>query len=425
MGMTFRNIGEFIAWELLDVGCPGANKTRLLWILYPQPLQERLFCVLLQRVKAVLAAPPNGSGPEGSSHKGLSAEIQYLPTFLFPQVYYTYMEISQTDISFLHRTLFLAAQGTSAVYPNPRVGAVLVHHGRILGEGFHARSGGPHAEVVAISQAQAAGHQALFAAATLYVSLEPCCAHPGKRTPPCANLILASGIGRVVIGTPDPNPGVAGNGIAQLRAAGVEVQIAPDSHPFVHQNRVFWVNQLQQRPYVVLKWAQSADGFLGGFDANGNPAPVSITGPEARRFSHSLRAWHHAIAVGRGTWEADHPALTTRLFPGLSPNVLVLTRQPGWQPAAPAKAWHLPANQPLTEALSQLWQQARIASMVVEGGAAVLNAFLQAGIADEVHVWENPYRQIGKGTPAPLWERGWNIVAQDGNDVRRSWLAPR
>lgn len=312
------------------------------------------------------------------------------------------MDFSELDHIYLHRAGWLAAQGTSAVYPNPRVGAVLVHNQQIIGEGFHARSGGPHAEVVAISQAVAAGHTALFPESTLYVSLEPCCAHPGKRTPPCASLIVEKAIGRVVVGALDPNPGVAGQGIAQLREAGVAVVLAPDSTPFRALNRVFEVNQRQQRPYVVLKWAQSADGYIGGLHPDGSPAPVVISGPEARREVHQMRAWHHAIVVGRGTWLADRPALTTRLAPGLSPVALVLTHQPDWQPGGNTQAWYIPENQPIEEALQELWQQKKIASILVEGGKNVLENFLKANIVDEIHIWQNPNLRIKQGIEAPL-----------------------
>ena len=160
---------------------------------------------------------------------------------------------------YLQRCLQLAQMGGTHVGPNPQVGAVLVHKNRIIGEGFHAYYGGPHAEVMAVEKVS---DPSLLPEATLYVSLEPC-NHHGK-TPPCTDLILRNKIPRVVIGCLDPDPRVSGGGVARLREHGVDVQLAENTMDFVYPNRAFFVNQQCKRPYITLKWAQTQNGLIAG-----------------------------------------------------------------------------------------------------------------------------------------------------------------
>lgn len=320
---------------------------------------------------------------------------------------------------YLTRCISLAERASSAVYPNPRVGAVIVFEDKIIGEGYHHFAGGPHAEVHAINSVK---EPSLLMRSTLYVSLEPC-NHFGK-TPPCTDLILRHKIPHVVVGCTDPNPRVAGKGLARLQDAGVQVELAQDTMPFRALNKVFFVNQQQQRPYIVLKWAQSADAFIAGLGQKGEGRRTQISSPKAQVYTHRLRAWHHAILVGRKTAMIDNPALTTRLFPGkhplrivmdkdatLSPHLtiftdayptLVLSDKPvnmslPKEKYTPAQWSHIPSL------CKELFQEKGLCSILVEGGNYVLSQFLESGFFDELHVIQSPKR-LGKGIPAPLIE---------------------
>src|SRR5690606_39213108 len=215
----------------------------------------------------------------------------------------------------MRRCLDLAARGHGHVSPNPAVGAVLVHNGRLIGEGWHRRFGGPHAEVEAVASVNAADRP-LITQSTLYVSLEPCCI-TGK-TPPCTDLIIRARIPRVVIGAHDPNPLVAGRGAAILRQHGIEVVAGVMAAEAAAIIRPFSVNILEKRPYVTLKWAQSRLGYY---------APATgqqwLSEPETQTWSHRLRAENDAILAGARTIEVDDPKLTTRAFPGPSPQRVI------------------------------------------------------------------------------------------------------
>lgn len=323
--------------------------------------------------------------------------------------------------------------GSSKVYPNPRVGAVIAHNGRIIGEGFHPFSGGPHGEVSAY---QAVREHHLLPESTIYVNLEPC-NHFGK-TPPCTDLILETGIPRVVVGCRDPNPKVAGKGITRLRQHGVEVILADDPTPFAALNAPFFINQQQQRPYIVLKWAQSPDGFIAGFDAAGNPQSTPITGVESRRKVHQLRAWHHAIMVGRKTAAIDNPRLNTRAFYGEDPIRIVLDPQQQLNPdlhllqdeqatiilnqhqqsISGNKTYHIPTQWvPFPTLISSLHTDLGICSILVEGGSHLLQQFLTADLYDELFVFEGG-NALRKGVSAPAIPPGLspNQIAGIGPD---------
>ena len=217
------------------------------------------------------------------------------------------------DEKYMRRALELAAHGELDASPNPMVGAVIVDaSGRIIGEGWHRRCGEGHAEVNAV--ASVADQEALKDS-TMYVTLEPC-SHYGK-TPPCAELIVRTGIPRVVIGTLDPFAKVSGRGVARLREAGVEVEVGMLEKECQELNRKFMTAHRCRRPYVTLKWAQSADGFIDGH----------ISTPLNSMLVQRLRATHDAILVGSGTALADNPALDTRLYAGKSPVKVVLDRR--------------------------------------------------------------------------------------------------
>jgi diaminohydroxyphosphoribosylaminopyrimidine deaminase / 5-amino-6-(5-phosphoribosylamino)uracil reductase len=318
---------------------------------------------------------------------------------------------------YLQRALELAQKADSRVFPNPRVGAVLVHKDRIIGEGLHEYAGGPHAEVNAVNNVQ---NPALIAAATLYVSLEPC-NHFGK-TPPCTDLILAQKIKKVVVGCLDPNPKVAGMGVKKLRENGVEVTVYEHPQVFQELNKIFFVNQLEKRAYIVLKWAESKDGFISPLPAQAFP----ITGREAQYFVHRLRSEHHAIMVGTNTALIDNPALSNRYFYGQSPirivwdknlrlplflqlftdknPTIILNNQKDTQEESlrffqpkNTDAWH-----DMHILCQELYQELGICSILVEGGTNLLQQFIAAKCYDEVYqLVGNTY--LGEGIAAPTF----------------------
>ncbi len=208
----------------------------------------------------------------------------------------------KTDIRLMRRALDLAAQGRGGVEPNPLVGCVVVKEGRIVGEGFHRIFGGPHAEAEALS----AGAEPPVGA-EVFVNLEPCC-HTNKKTPPCVPRLVKAGVRRVVIGCLDPNPQVAGRGAAQLREAGIEVQVGVCELESKQLNAPFFTRLQQRRPYVTLKWAESADRKVAGPGGR----PIRISGDRPTSVVHALRGRCDAILVGIGTVLEDDPLLTAR-----------------------------------------------------------------------------------------------------------------
>lgn len=288
------------------------------------------------------------------------------------------------DEKYMRRALELAAHGMGNTSPNPMVGAVIVaSDGRIIGEGYHRRCGEGHAEVNAVASV---ADKSLLSDCTMYVTLEPC-SHYGK-TPPCAKLIIDSGIPRVVVGAADPFKEVAGRGIRMLREAGVEVVEGVLAEESRSLNRRFMTAHEQQRPYVVLKWAQSADGFMDSDRPDGIPAQFSS--PLGAMLVHRLRSLYDAILVGSGTAIADNPRLDCRLWPGRSPRPVVLDRRHRIISADMRMAAPLVLDSPtVAEALAEMYRQG-ITSVLVEGGAAVHKAFIDAGLWDEARVEVSP-----------------------------------
>lgn len=342
---------------------------------------------------------------------------------------------------FLQRILGLAARGAGAVSPNPLVGALLVYNGRIVAEGWHKLFGGPHAEVEAINQVK---DKALLSACTLYVSLEPC-NHHGK-TPPCTELIIAKGIRKVVVGCKDPNPRVQGQGITRLRAAGIEALLADDPQPFIKINRAFFVNQILRRPYVILKWAQTADGYMGSTRQR-----LQISGTEALRWGHALRAHTQAVLVGTNTALADDPTLSTRYFTGRSPLRIVLDKSLRLPPSLNVfkdgnPTWVLNGIKHGTEGnitywkperpnawndwgvlLHELYHRNNIASILVEGGAHVLQQLLDAELYDELHVYQSDQLLAKADVRAPMLKQGMKLKQQraGGQDALFTTFVPR
>ena len=297
---------------------------------------------------------------------------------------------SSEHILYMERCLELARLGLGRVQPNPMVGAVIVHGGRIIGEGYHHRYGEAHAEVNALASVK---EPALLKESTLYVNLEPC-SHFGK-TPPCADAIIRHGIPRVVVGTVDCHDKVNGNGIAKLRAAGIDVTVDVCEQECRELNRRFFTYHAQKRPYVILKWAQTADGFMDVDRSDGQPHSYWITNPALRVLVHKWRSEEDAILVGYNTMANDQPQLTTRLYPGKSPQRFVMQR--GNEIIAPLPYTPVPLDVPAC--LQQLYEQ-NIQSVIVEGGRKTLDRFIESGLWDEARILVGDVTW-GKGLPAP------------------------
>ena len=297
------------------------------------------------------------------------------------------------DEIFMARCLQIARNGRQNARPNPMVGAVIVSDGRIIGEGYHVRCGQGHAEVNAFASVKPED-ETLLSEATVYVSLEPC-SHYGK-TPPCADLIIKKGVRRVVVGCLDEFAAVRGRGIKKLRDAGIEVVVGVLEAECKALNRRFFTFHREQRPYIILKWAQTANGFI---DDNGKPLPIS--NDFTKMLSHKLRAEEDAILVGRVTDDREHPQLNVREWVGEDPKRLVIDRQ------HPLNLESLHAH--------------GIQSLIVEGGAKTLQSFIDQGLWDELRVETAPITVNG-GTRAPLVPSLARIVSQsdfDGNRVIR------
>lgn len=347
---------------------------------------------------------------------------------------------SASDRTWMRRALALAELGRGRVAPNPMVGAVLLRQGRRISEGWHKRLGGPHAEVACLRGVP----RSLTQGATLLVTLEPCC-HIG-RTAPCTELILASGVSRVVAAMPDPNPLVAGKGLAQLRAAGLDVVSGLLQDEARALNRGF-VSQMERgRPWITLKWAQSLDGRI----AERAGYPTALSGAESRQETAWLRARHTGILVGSGTALADDPQLDLRDLSLPAPRRVVLdsrarlpldsklVRSAGSQTLIVVCGSKAPAERRrrLEEAGVRVLQQPAalqptldwllpqlpalgVDSLLVEGGAAVHAAFLQAGLVDELLTITSPLL-LGRGI-APVaagssmeGRQAWRLSAQRG-----------
>lgn len=314
------------------------------------------------------------------------------------------------------RCIQLARNGMGCVSPNPMVGAVIVCDGKIIGEGYHRKYGEAHAEVNAINSV---GDESLLRNATLYVNLEPC-SHYGK-TPPCSKLIIEKHIPRVVIGTLDPFPEVSGRGVAMLKAAGVDVVVGVLEKEALLLNERFFFFHRNKSPYILLKWAQSADGFMDSGRLTPDIPPVVISSPDTRRMVHKLRSEVDAIMVGRNTALMDNPSLTVRYWIGKNPirilvdrnlqiqrdtflydgsaPTLIFTLMPA-EPHPNVEFITLDASQDILRQVMYSLYQRNIHTLMVEGGAILLNDFLRQGV-NEIRV-EVSGKWIGGGVKAPL-----------------------
>ena len=302
------------------------------------------------------------------------------------------LTVNDFDISMMRRCIELAKLGMGHTAPNPMVGAVIVHEGKIIGEGYHHRYGEAHAEVNAI---RSVTDVELLKSSTIYVSLEPC-SHYGK-TPPCADKIIEMGIPRVVVGSTDPHDKVNGKGIEKLRNAGIEVVTGVLEEECDYLNRRFFTYHRQHRPYIILKWAQTEDGYMD-IDRNQNPdGKYWLTRPETGVLVHKWRSEEQAILIGYNTYENDRPQLTTRHYPGNSPKRYIMAQQP--DSLSPIDGFTL-LPEDLSTVMEQLYDE-RILSVIVEGGRKTLDRFIGAGLWDEARILTAPVRW-GAGTPAPI-----------------------
>jgi diaminohydroxyphosphoribosylaminopyrimidine deaminase / 5-amino-6-(5-phosphoribosylamino)uracil reductase len=363
---------------------------------------------------------------------------------------------------YMQRCLNLAKLGAGYVAPNPMVGAVLVYEDRIIGEGWHQQYGGPHAEVNCINSVKEKDKK-VISESVLYVSLEPC-AHHGK-TPPCTDLIIRHKIKKVVIGCRDPfkevdarlNDAVGqGKGIETLKAAGVEVELTDRllAYESKNINKRFFTFHTQQRPYIILKWAQTADGKIASLELRSQPSPAPLAGSVAseggtldsdvkrllisneysNRLVHKWRSEEASILVGTNTAMLDDPELTTRLWPGLSPTRLVVDmnlRLPASLKIFNAAVktiifnmmkqeekenliyYKLEKDKNLIQQILKALYELKILSVLVEGGARLLQSFIDDGLWDEIRIIHNYSLSAGNGLDAPKPENAILVESEE------------
>lgn len=325
--------------------------------------------------------------------------------------------VREDDIKYMQRCLDLAVKAEGLTYPNPLVGAVIVHEGRIIGEGYHLKAGGPHAEVSAIDSVR---DRSLLKNSTIYVNLEPC-SHYGK-TPPCADRIISEGIRKIVVGANDTSDKVSGRGIAKLREAGCEVRTGILEKESRYLNRRFFTFHEKKRPYITLKWAMSADGFIDRpRDGKMGNKPFWISGNPEKVLVHKWRSQEQAILAGAGTIRADNPQLNVREWTGNQPLRLVLTRSGAVgqnsafsEPTGTYIVFTLSNDCALPDEVkirleegipaaeqvaSYLWNR-NISSLFIEGGSEVHNHFISLGLWDEARIFTG-HQVFGGGVKAP------------------------
>lgn len=320
------------------------------------------------------------------------------------------------DEKYISRCLQLARNGRCNTAPNPMVGAVIVHHDTLIGEGYHIRCGEAHAEVNAIRSVK---DERLLRESTMYVSLEPC-SHYGK-TPPCADLIIEKGIPQVVVGCMDPFSLVAGRGIEKLRKAGIEVTVGVLEAACRDLIKRFVTFNTLKRPYITLKWAESADGFIDVNRTDGKP--VILSNPLTAMLAHKRRAEHDAILVGRRTALLDNPSLSTRNWQGKNPvrlvidkdltlprdlelfsgrtRTIVFTRECPRQPDGPTEYIALDFTRDILPQIMDVLYQNKFQSLLVEGGSTLLQSLIDSRLWDEAFIEKAP-RYLGEGVQAPF-----------------------
>ncbi len=315
-----------------------------------------------------------------------------------------------SDQAYMQRALQLAKLGLGNTSPNPMVGCVIVHEGQIIGEGYHMVYGGPHAEVNAVNAVE---NKELLKESTVYVTLEPC-SHFGK-TPPCADLLVSHQVKKVIVCNIDPHPIVSGSGIKRLQNAGIEVEVGLLEEAGEELNKRFFTAFRQQRPYVILKWAQTADGFISrkNFDSKW------ISNQYSRQLVHKWRSEEDAIMVGTNTAHYDNPSLTTRDWRGTDPVRIVIDRElrlegnlnlfdgsvrticfteKEAQNQENLRFIQLAELNP--ESILESLAKHRINSLIIEGGTTLINSFIEADLWDEARVF-SAKTTFGEGIEAP------------------------
>jgi len=310
----------------------------------------------------------------------------------------------KTHQQYIKRCIELAKNGLGSTYPNPLVGSVIVYNDEIIGEGWHRKAGEPHAEVNAINSVK---DKSLLSKATIYVSLEPC-SHFGK-TPPCCDLIIANNIPNVVIGTIDPFAKVAGNGIKKLVEAGKNVTVGVLEDECNELNRRFFTFHTQKRPYIILKWAESQDGFTAPMTKD-KKEPVWITNTFSRQLVHKWRTEEQAILVGTNTVLDDNPKLDARDWYGQNPVRIVLDKSGKINPNydvkdQKSKTIVITEQENLTSTENLIYENCifdirlvfsictilyknNIQSVIIEGGSQTLQSFIDANLWDEARVFK-------------------------------------
>ena len=317
---------------------------------------------------------------------------------------------------YIKRCIELAKNGLGATYPNPLVGSVIVHNDSIIGEGWHQKAGAPHAEVNAVNSVK---DESLLKKSTIYVSLEPC-SHFGK-TPPCSDLIIVKGIKKVVIGTVDPFAEVAGRGIKKLMEAGCEVQVGVLEQECQDLNKRFFTFHQKKRPYIILKWAQTADVFIAP-KIQEKREPVWITNQYSKQLVHEWRSEEQSILVGTNTEIADNPKLNTRLWKGENPvrvvidkdlkipqesalfdgtiKTIVLTENVKSSGSNNLVFEKVNFQQNLPLQICEILYRHNLQSVIIEGGAKTLQTFIDNNLWDEARVFTG-ISEFHKGVKAP------------------------
>ena len=329
------------------------------------------------------------------------------------------------DRLMMERALELAAKGRGSTSPNPMVGAVITApDGRVIGEGWHRRYGEGHAEVNAVASVSEADRP-LLRRSTMYVTLEPC-SHYGK-TPPCARLITECGIPRVVVATLDPNVKVAGRGIAILREAGIEVEVGLLGAESRALDKVFMTAHTLRRPFVTLKWACSADGFMD-WDRKDWDEAYHFSTPLAMLETMKLRSEHDAVMTTATTANADGSRLTVRIWEGRQPLRVVVDRKGVLSESSPlrdetaGRTLVVGCDSDLEETLRGLFENHGITSVLVEAGPRFLSALIAAGLWDEARVETAPVLLGDRGRhPAPQLPGAWITDAYDVEGNRMTW----
>ena len=328
------------------------------------------------------------------------------------------------DEKYIARCIQLAKNGLCNAAPNPMVGAVIVHNDTIIGEGYHIRCGEAHAEVNAVRSVK---DKSLLKESTIYVSLEPC-SHHGK-TPPCADLIINKGIPRVVVGCQDPFSLVAGRGIAKLREAGIEVKVGVLEEECRQLIRRFVTFNTLRRPFITLKWAESADGFIDLHRTEGHP--YIFSSPLSSMLVHKRRAEHSAILVGRRTALLDNPSLTTRNWYGKNPvrmvidkdltlpkhlalfdgsvRTLVFTQREDTSNRPNVEHIRLDFKIDILPQIMEVLYKEKLQSLMVEGGSILLQSFIDAGCWDEAYL-EQSDAHLKDGVKAPSFSPEYDFL---------------